>query len=281
MFLIGVMFAFTQHKNVLYHVKKGILIFLSGYALNFFRGTLPIYIGLHYGKLTASDVGDMTPLKLLIEIDFLQIAGIMIIVLAIINHVIKNKLILLPFIVAVLTVSPFLEIIKPTTKLTVYISELFQGNSEYTDFRIIPWIAYAMAGMVYGSLYLHLQDKDKFIKFSAITGAILFVITIPFFFLGKPYSMYKLSTALNIFRNSSIGVVSLTGFTMLWIAFAKWLLGKVNNELILQRLYSWSEHITIFYILQWIAIGWYSIDFFRYSIYKFYVLCNFNIYICR
>ncbi len=260
MFLMGVALSLSSRANMKEGIKRGFEVMIIGYVLNFFRGTLPVWLNLQSGNLTPEDIGIYTPGFLLKEVDILPFAGLALIILATIKHffqkplfwVLAGSIVLLitPFVRGFTTGLPFVDI---------FINPLW-GTQKYVYFPLFPWLAYPMFGMTYGHFLVKSENKTKFIWQSVLVGVILVALFSPILFIDPYFKELNLHSTFFQFRNTSLGAIWYTGFVLIWMAVCYLLVENTPENAVFRRLYYWSKHVTAFYCIQWIIIGWFPVD---------------------
>ena len=57
-------------------------------------------------------------------------------------------------------------------------------------------------------------------------------------------------------RSGPGALLGITGFVLLWLAICYWAKKYISTNFLFNLLYYWSIHVTVFYFLHWIIIGW-------------------------
>ncbi len=134
---------------------------------------------------------------------------------------------------------------------------VFVRENEYSYFPIISWIAFPLAGFIFGTLYRNCNDKKKYTIFLAVIGAVILTSTsvamhcfdIPNSVLD-PYHV----TELDYYALDPINEICGCGFLMLEFAVASliiWLTKGKLPEFILNM----SKNVMHIYVAQWFLIG--------------------------
>ncbi len=261
-FLMGTSTSFSSKTTLRQGVTRGVKIFLLGYLLNLLRGVIPVYLSLITGHLTMEDMESITPLFLMKEIDILQFAGLAIIVTVCIKHLVKKPVIWLLLGAVVLFFTPMAS--KMTTEIRGldYIFSLLWGTDKFVYFPLFPWLAYALFGMAFGFHLKKAGNKTKFYNVIALMGLIILTVGIIITIIMPP--QFKIA---NLFNGKYLDgiiipglVVIISGIICLWLYICYHLVLLLPENPVFNRLYIWSKYVTGFYCVQWILLGWFSLD---------------------
>lgn len=229
MFLMGLGLAYSG-KSPLSQAKRGLLLLILGYALNFARASAPILAGAPYP-------GD--PWEFFWMVDILQFAGAALIL--------SPLLVRLPTIalgglfLAVAFLSPYLWGLTPDAHALV---DILWGKHPRVYFPVFPWLAFPLSGM----LYARLRDTRPARSFWVV-GVLLIAAGWPLHnaFYGEAdfYSYYHATPG---------SVLWMTGFALLWLEAARWLTPRLAPAMGFFRF--WSVNVTPAYVISWILIVW-------------------------
>ena len=256
MFIMGVLQGFSSKSRTGKNIIRGLLILGLGYLLNFFRGTLPVIVGLWTGSFSSPDL-DHGPWYFMLDDDILQFAGLAMIVLAILRR-------LLPWPAAwwglgaiALFGSPFLWNIEISNSVFGHAISLFVGGRENAFFPVFPWIIFPLFGMAYGAVLKNAGDQRGFFLKSAIAGVVLFSLGIGIMGFADHVHFHRFLSGM--YRHGELPpIILLTfiGFQGLLLPFCWKITKQFPRFFMLSLLYYWSENVTVFYCIQWILIGW-------------------------
>ena len=127
---------------------------------------------------------------------------------------------------------------------------LLWGTDVTVQFPALPWISYPLNGMAFGAWLAASADRDALFRRAAGVGAIL-LLTGGLLILNR--SSFHLG---DYFRSGPGAVIAFTGFALVWLAVCHWLVTHVRANAFFRLCYEWSAHITVFYCVHWIIIGW-------------------------
>ncbi len=258
-FVLGIGVMFSKRMSLIYAVQRGLLLFFLGFALNVMRGTLPTYLALQFGAIKLTEIGRETPLYLFQEHDVLQFAGLAFILLALVHKFIKSPLVWMILGVVILWVSPSLWGTPPPWSAGAFLFEMLWGKEHYTSsFPIFPWFSYALFGMVLG-YYLKRSSNYARVFYSGVIPGIILMMIGPWVLNDPGFKLMIVDKYSSEFTPTGISLL-LIGSAFVWMATCHFLVQHIKKNFIFDKLYFWSKHITLFYVIHWILIGWLSIE---------------------
>ena len=259
MFAMGIFSVYSRKQGVAQAFKRGQLLLLAGYALNFVRGFLPALIGVQTGRFAMESVPYGNALFLLLETDILHLAGLCFILIGILRAF-RARAVFYPILGILLALLNLLvqSWSGENSVLNAFLG-LFYGSGETSYFPLLTWAFYPLAGVLYGTWLLHCADKKRFYTRSFFGGlaALIVSIVIPGVLYaingngGQPedWSVY------GYYHHDLIGNLGIGGMTLMWMAFI-YAIRKLFGGKVGEKLHTWSRDLTGMYIVHWILIGW-------------------------
>lgn len=257
MFVMGVGFVYSKNQQPQKLFKRGLLIFFSGYVLNFLRGFFPLYIGSRLGYYTLNLDG-LEWYHFLVEVDILQFAGLSMIFVSILKAIKVNELLYPVIAVFVGIISPYLWGLSTGYTIVDVFVAIFFGGTAYTFHPLFSWIFYPLIGVSFGWFLLRTTNKNRFYFFSSIISIVVIAIGLLYSFIvqnvdfgivtGDTYNYYHHGISSNIIFCGSV---------ILWISAWHFVSSKIPAFL-KNTLLFWSKSVTIIYFVHWIIIGWCS-----------------------
>ena len=259
MFLVsmGISFVLSRRQSFLAVCKRAVYILAVGYGMNFLKFLIPEFIfgGLPEAFVSAYGLksGTLeTGIFFLLLGDILQLAGITLFIMGLINHFSKSKYV--PLIVALLIISVSKELSGFRVGIAGldYICDLFFSNQFNVYFPVFPWSAFILVGMFMGRWYKELnENQEVFFKrmlfvglgFMAIGGILNF--SNPEYHFGDYYHLGP---------GGSILILGLN-LVLYWLINVIVSLFKENNP-VFNLLTFCSKHVTSLYVIQWVLINW-------------------------
>ncbi len=257
-FLIAMGFSFVLSRNQkpTLAFKRGLMLLVIGYGMNFLKFIVPVLAGFAPENFIAA-YGWTSPVSLenmlfLIQTgDILQLAGLSLFFLGLINACTKNKYAFLIMALLVVILAPLVRGIRVDLVGIDYLLDLLWGAEWNVYFPVFPWMAFILVGMFFGQWYKEKEGDVLFIFRRMLWfGAIATTIGVStllynyeyhfgdFFHLGPGGAVYLIGNALIIF----------------WVMQMIVTYAKPNR--ILNLFYYASKRVTTFYVVQWVLICW-------------------------
>ena len=228
-------------------VLRGLKLFGLGYLLNILRLPLSFPDGAEGRGFLLETFSNLMTLN-----DILQLAGLSMIIGALLKSFLRRRFLPPVLFTAVFIISPFLWGLFPDNPVLL----ILWGTNENTAFPLFPWIVYPLLGM-YLSPYLlsQAQKVDSVLKRAALTGiglaaagAVLVLLEI--FPLGD-------------YSRSGLGIhLLITGFVLIWMKLCRIIELKSRADGGFLRFMTFlSVNITMIYFIQWILFSWLMLPF--------------------
>lgn len=282
MFLVsmGISFVVSRRQSFTKVCKRGLYILAIGYGMNFMKFLIPEFVfgGLPEAFVSAYGLKSgtlQTGIFFLLLGDILQLAGITLFIMGVINHFSKSKYV--PLIVALFIIAISKEVSGFRIGIVGldYICDLFFSNQFNVYFPVFPWSAFILLGMFLGRWYKELQeDQTVFFKKMLLLGFVFIAIGGVLNFINPKYHFgdyYHLGPG---------GSILLLGANMVfyWLVNFFVNLFKEDNP-VFKGLIFCSKNVTSLYVIQWVLINWgmYVIGFWKYG--QITILCLFPIVI--
>lgn len=257
MFLIamGFSFTFSRNQSVLLSIKRGVFVLLTGYLMNFLKFIVPTVLGFMpdnfikaYGWTPPATMDNM--LYMFATGDILQMAGVSLLFIGIINQFSKSKYV--PLIMAILIVlsSKWVHGFRIGIPSVDYVFDLLWGAQWNVYFAVFPWAAFILVGMFFGKWYKEIKDIPFLFKRMASIGIILLV-------LGGGLCYYDFEYHFNdFFHLGPGGAIYLCGFNLILMWFAYFLVTTFKHNKVFDFIYYCSKRVTTIYVIQWTLICW-------------------------
>ncbi|MCC2606946.1 heparan-alpha-glucosaminide N-acetyltransferase domain-containing protein [Planctobacterium marinum] len=251
-FVMGLFVTYTGNHSLRQDLMRAAGLFALGYLLNLTRSTIPMWLSIEIGLVTAADVAPHTPLSEFLIVDVFQFAGLALLICALLKHYLPHPGYWLLAALAVAFVSPLLWDISSNNVVLNEVLKLLVGNeAQGAMFPLFPWLAYPLAGMALGYGLRRTGDIDKGLQGYMWLGWVLMA--------GAAVLMYS-NTGYHIADNLRSGpglIVFFSGLILVFLWGCHTLTkhaSKHNSVLSLIRF--WGERVTAMYVVQWLLIGW-------------------------
>ncbi len=262
LFLMGFCFALSSKTAPMPVVFRGCVLFVLSYVLNFFRGTLPVYLGLLSGWIETGNQDFHSPWIYFIEVDVLQCVGLCLVIMALVRKFLPWPWVWV-FLAGAAVAGTFIPAEVPATEsFQAYCLALIVGATKYIYFPVLPWIAFPLVGMACGSMRKSSPDKRKFDARTALVGLCLVVVGMLLVFQDAREAFRQWNLGMFLQGKLSLGVAfTFIGMQLPWLPVCGFISRTVDITPAARRLYRWSENVTVFYFAQWVIIGWLCVLF--------------------
>lgn len=126
---------------------------------------------------------------------------------------------------------------------------LWGGKEHGSMFPISPWLAYPLTGMAFG-YWLKKIERKKLYLLTLWTGLALLLT-------GTLITVTNFNFHAGDYVRSGPGsVIWITGFVLVWLWLCQYAIDTVIPNYCFNLLFFWSKNVTVFYVLQWVIIGW-------------------------
>ncbi|MBL6447832.1 DUF1624 domain-containing protein [Fulvivirga sp. 29W222] len=258
MFLVsmGLSFVFSRKQSFKGSLKRGLLILLAGYSMNFlkfivptlFFGGLPVPFVEAYG-MTYGEPSNMVFFFLLGDI--LQLAGLTLILMAFIVRFSKSKYVPLVLALFIVLVSSELRGYRPGIVGVDYICDLLWGATYQVYFPVFPWSAFILIGLFFG-LWFREKGSDQGFLFKS-----MLVVGIGLLVAGVLLSFYDFDYHFgDYYHLGPGGSLGLMGLNLIVLWAVNLLTSSVKPNHAFGFLYYCSRNVTSLYITQWVLINW-------------------------
>ncbi|KAA1246370.1 heparan-alpha-glucosaminide N-acetyltransferase domain-containing protein [Aquimarina sp. RZ0] len=258
MFLIamGVSFTLSRNQSVVLSIKRAFYILAMGYSMNFLKFILPTLVGIipsnfieAYGWTYPATAENM--IYMLGTGDILQLAGVSLLFMGVINTFSKNKYI--PLIIALLIVLTTRGI--HGFRLDIvgvdYVLDLLWGAKWNVYFAVFPWFSFILIGMFFGMWYKEKKNDVKTIFDKMGIGGILLMG------IGAGLCYYNFEYHFgDYFHLGPGGTMYLAGFNLILMWVSNVLVTKVRENPVFNFFFYCSKRVTTIYMIQWILICW-------------------------
>ncbi|WP_109433927.1 MULTISPECIES: heparan-alpha-glucosaminide N-acetyltransferase domain-containing protein [Aquimarina] len=258
MFLLamGVSFTLSRNQNMILSIKRGIYILLAGYIMNLLKFVVPTIIGTTpdsfieaYGWTPPANMDNM--LFMLLTGDILQLAGVSLLFMGVINKLSKNKYV--PLIIAFLIILTTKEVhgFQLGIPGVDYIFDLMWGAEWNVYFAVFPWFSFILIGMFFGMWYKENNKSERYIFVRMLPAGIILML------IGGGLCYYNFEYHFgDYFHLGPGGAIYLTGFNLLLLRFAFMMVTRIQPNKVFDFLYYCSKRVTTIYIIQWVIICW-------------------------
>ena len=263
MFSMGMGLAYSRNDTAACCAKRGLILLLTGYGLNFLREILPWMVTGTYPMFAHIMTNDK--FLMLLSCDILQFAGLAFLFFALVKHFKWNNLTIFIITLFITVIGAFCtnEITVKLTADTFYYS--FVGLlipiknftiNDYVCFSFSNWIIYPVVGWLFGKALKRCQDLDRFYLYLFwVSTPLLLLAWAAFDAVGKNMWLILMNPVVYHQQNPVILAVYMN-----IIAIAISVAHLFSNYFVKFKFWNIIKHLSselpTLYIVSWIAIGW-------------------------
>jgi uncharacterized membrane protein len=238
-------FIARNKSSMAQNMFRGVQIFILGFLLNF---------GLNFHLLLKIRFADWpyNPLEYLFGIDILYLAGMSIVVLAVLKSLKKGQeAVALILLVSVIALTGFMNL-KLTADNHYYILPFIAGNYSWSYFPLFPWLAYPLAGFIFARYEPKIKlfyESNKTASISIISAVALGVFL---------YAKQGINTTINLpayYHHTFLFILWAIGLSALWALLLKFVVKLLPGAAVTNFFCYIGKNITLFYVIQWLIIG--------------------------
>ncbi|MBK1897637.1 heparan-alpha-glucosaminide N-acetyltransferase domain-containing protein [Chryseobacterium paridis] len=257
MICMGFTFMTSSHQSLKSSIKRGGLLLLAAFFMNFMKFMIPVIFGFAPDNFIQK-YGWHAPIEqqyvYLVQLgDILQLAGMSLLVIGFIRKYVKNKYGILAIGLFVALVSREVNGINTDVPVINYVLDLIFNNDypAYVYFSVFPWMSFIIIGMFFGKWFQELNyDSKQLFKKMLYVGLLFVAVGAPLVFLYGDYN-YN-----GFYHMGPGGVIYFAGWTLifLWAIFN--ISSRIKENNFMKILKYCSRNLTSMYMIQWILISW-------------------------
>jgi uncharacterized membrane protein len=251
MFLIGASLGAARGSSTSTLVARGAWLFALGYLLNLLRGVIPYTLGTATGVITAEQVTPYTPWWLGTTVDLHHVVGLSLIVIAVLRTRAQPGWLWLAIAGVLILVAPWLRAV--TFGIPVLDAPLtpFLGSAPNVYYAVVPWLAYPLAGAVFGAMMARSSDRTALFRRAGLVGVALLVVGGALIAVQRPtFDVYT------YWRQPASFAVAIMGIVLGWLALCDIATRRRTLDRWFGFFYSWSDRVIAIYFTHWIIVGW-------------------------
>jgi uncharacterized membrane protein len=251
MFLIGASLGAAARSGTGTLVTRGLWLFALGYLLNLLRGVIPYSLGTAAGVITPEQVTPYTPWWLGTTVDLHHVVGLSLVVIALLRTRVQPGWVWLAIAGVLVLVAPWLRAVTFGEPLLDAPLTPFLGSAPNVYYAVVPWLAYPLAGAVFGSMMARSSDRTALFRRAGVVGAALLVIGGALIAVERPtFDVYT------YWRQPASFAVAIMGIILVWLALCDLATDRRRLDRWFGFLYSWSDRVIAIYFTHWIIVGW-------------------------
>ena len=267
MFLLGAGIVYSKKNEPKLLLKRGFMLLVVGYLLNFLRGFLPNIVKF---SIWSDTIWSQMAFDEMRYIDILQFAGLSLITFSVFSYFKSGLKTMVSFLIAVAALNFLVSGISVEGYFREAFTGLIWGSNELSFFPYLSWIFYPVTGYIFANLLVRTTNKSSFYKKSIIIGTIVMGLL-----LVSGLNSYDLGMGSDssYYHHLFFANLLFLGFILVWFGILYFMSNHLGGK-VLELLKEWSNNVTEIYFIHWIFIGWStlliyykSMNLFSYSIF--------------
>jgi len=251
MFLIGASLGAARGSSASTLVARGAWLFALGYLLNLLRGVIPYTLGTATGVITPEQVAPYTPWWLGTTIDLHHVVGLSLIVIAVLRTRVQPGWLWLALAGVLVLIAPWLRAVSFGSPLLDAPLTPFLGSAPNVYYAVVPWLAYPLAGAVFGAMMARSTDRTALFRWAGLVGIALLAIGCALIAVQRPtFDVYT------YWRQPASFAVAIMGIVLVWLALCDLATRRRSLDRWFGFFYSWSDRVIAIYFTHWIIVGW-------------------------
>jgi uncharacterized membrane protein len=250
-FLMGASLGAASRSGFRSLAARGLWLVFLGYVLNLLRGVIPAWLGLASGVITAEQVWPYTLWWLGTTVDLHHMIGISLVAIAALRVKAEPGWTWLGLAGALVLVAPWLRTVAVGNPVLDAPLTPFIGSAPNVYYAVVPWLAYPLAGAVFGSLVARAAEPTLVFRRAAMLGVALIVVGIGLILVQRPgFDVYT------YWRQPASFAVAIFGIILVWLAACDLVTRRPAIDRRLGIVYGWSRRVIAMYFSHWIIVGW-------------------------
>ena len=251
MFCMGIGMIYTRHNSFSDFIRRGFILLITGYLLNFFRRTIFQLIMILLGVDMRDDlIGD------LLIVDILQFAGMAFLFIGVmkrLNITVSQMCIIAVVLQAAGIWAMKLEIESPVLQ---NIAGLLLPTGEDVAFPMFLWLVYPAFGMLFAKYTQSVEDKARMYgKLMAVSAVFFTAYSSALIFVGYDirliYGLYQDS----YYHQSFVSFLWILPLIILVLGICYFALRNLEQTVIGRFVIFSSVNLNRIYIIQWLILG--------------------------
>ena len=264
MMVMGILILFSTRVDGKALMKRGAILIVAGFVLEFMR-ILPGIINLmvtgnlvsFYPEYSYAEDWQLIVITLFWQ-DILIFAGMALIFLGLVIHYDLSDVLVILMVAAIMVANTFLAGMDTGNDVLNIILGYFWGTTVFDGFMttsrfpFFSWIVYPVAGYLIGKWLIRSRRKGEFYK---TIGFWFLLLSIPFTIIGLFTGMFVDGfTGLGFYHQGALINIWCTLLSFDWIVLVYFISKKVPEKY-LAHTYRWSRNITQIYVLHFMILA--------------------------
>ena len=250
-FLMGASLGAAPRSGFRSLAARGLWLVFLGYVLNLLRGVIPASLGLASGVITADQVAPYTLWWLGTTVDLHHMIGLSLVAIAALRTRTEPGRTWLAIAAALVLAAPWLRTVAVGSPLLDAPLTPFVGSAPNVYYAVVPWLAYPLAGAVFGAIVARAVDPTAVFRRAAVIGGLLIAFGSVLILSQRPgFDVYT------YWRQPLSFAVAIFGIILAWLATCDLVTRRPWIDRHLAIVYGWSRRAIAMYFSHWIIVGW-------------------------
>ena len=264
MMVMGILILFSTRIDGRALMKRGLLLIVGGFLLEFLR-ILPGLVNLmitgdlvsFYPEYSYAEDWQLIVITLFWQ-DILIFAGMALVFLGFVIRFDISDIWLIVITAIMIVANQFLVGMDTgVDALNIFLgyfwgTTVFDGSMTTSRFPFLSWIIYPVAGYLIGKLLVRVRSKGAFYK---TLGLWFLILSVPFFIIGLFTGMFETGfTGLGFYHQDALINIWCTLLSFDWIALMYFVSKRIPTRY-LAHLFRWSRNITSIYVLHFVVLA--------------------------
>jgi len=250
-FLMGASLGAARQAGTGTLVSRGLWLLFLGYVLNFVRGVIPASLGTTFGIVTWDQISPFTPWWLATMVDLHHVVGLSLIAIALLRTRSQPSMSWLILAAVLVLVAPWLRGAQLGTPILDAPLTPFISPAPNVFYAVVPWLAYPLAGAVFGAAIARAPDRGRLFRRAALVGLGLLVAGGVLILATRPEF-----DVFTYWHQPPAFFVAILGIILLWLALCDVVTRLPAIDRRLNVVYGWSDRVIGMYFTHWVLVGW-------------------------
>jgi uncharacterized membrane protein len=250
-FLMGASLGAARRSRTATLVTRGLWLLFLGYVLNVLRGVIPGSLGTAFGIVTPEQIWPYTPWWLATTVDLHHVVGLSLVAIALLRSRTEPSAAWLGVAGGLVALAPWLRTVQFGTPILDAPLTPILSSAPNVYYAVVPWLAYPLAGAVFGALIARAADRGVLFRRAAAVGIGLLIVGIALIQATRPSF-----DVFTYWRQPPAFVVAIMGIILVWLALCEAVSRISSIDRRLGVVYGWSDRVIAMYFTHWVIVGW-------------------------
>jgi uncharacterized membrane protein len=250
-FLMGASLGAARRTRTETLVLRGLWLLFLGYVLNGLRGVIPVSLGTTFGIVSPEQIWPYTPWWLATTVDLHHVVGLSLVTIAVLRARVEPSSVWLVLAGGLVFLAPWLRTVQFGTPIIDAPLTPVLSSAPNVYYALVPWLAYALAGAVFGAAIARATDRPRLFRRGALAGLGLLVIG-----GGLIQATHPGFDVFTYWRQPPALAVAIMGIVLIWLAVCDAVTRRGFIDGRLGIVYGWSGRVIAMYFAHWVIVGW-------------------------